>query len=359
MLRKNVSIKLILIFALLSLAACGGGGESGATNTASTQKNVLFVGEPVHQTLAALPTLTPLAGTSLTANVLDISALDDTRINYFGMGIAYDAQRDRLYTANVRKINIMEHASTLKGSIKASSSFTPQFPSTVHYLQLGQLFYDKQHDTLYATYSDAADYDLAIFNNVSTLSGDVPPSKIVKMRTYSPYFTVDLKRSILYFLRGNGTGRGPDDVLALMDFDKPNPTLRYLLVDSSGLRANPLLSFNLEGVAVDAEHDRLYLGMTNIGVLIVDNASASTSATRLFSDTAPDVKLITPGIVPMIQNSGWGLGLAFDPANDRLYAGFGQNFYILDQASQAKSGANVNLVLIFTSNTSVNTFAFP
>jgi len=42
-----------------------------------------------------------------------------------------------------------------------------------------------------------------------------------------------------------------------------------------------------------------------------------------------------------------------------LYAGFGQNVYIMNQASQASTGSTANLILIYTPNTSVNTFAFP
>ena len=363
MLCKNIRINFVLISIMLVLAACGGGGGGGDNRTPVTatpvQKNVLFVSDPVHQAYAVLPTLAPLAGTSLTSNVLDTSGLPNEPGQAI-LGMAYDAKRDRLYTANGTQISILEQASTLIGSVKASSAITPKLPGTDGYSwRFAQLSYDKQHDTLYAAYNQNASYNLVIFDNVSTLTGNVSPSKIVKMDSpKDSFFALDLKRSILYFIRAVATDGG-GNVLALMDFDKPNATLRSLRLKDGGGLSNDF-QYSLQGIAVDAEHDRLYIGRAGAGLLIIDNASASTSTgARWVLDTAPDVKIITPSIVPMTVSGGWGLGLAFDPANDRLYAGFGQNVYIMNQASQVNSGTNVNLVLITTPNTSVNTFTFP
>lgn len=71
------------ILSALFLISCGGGGggESDNSKSASSVNNVLFAFDDGHNSLAALDTLLPNAGTNLSANLL-------TGSSYFGLGLA-------------------------------------------------------------------------------------------------------------------------------------------------------------------------------------------------------------------------------------------------------------------------------
>jgi hypothetical protein len=321
---------LALSLLLMSLGACGGGGNAGIGNGTLNEGGnnsaniVLFVGDEGNHALAALTTLTPAAGTNLAANVLG------TNGQQLWNGIALDAARDRLYASNGKQIAIFEKASRLNGVISPTRVITPAVPGTLSLLY--GLVLDKTHDRLYFGFTAGMDFVIGVYDNVSTLSGNAAPTRMFS-NLYGDSFTVDTQRNVLYT-----TGLGTPAIYAYPNIDKLNGPLPVVAP------AKPLVpGGKIHGLAVDEEHDRLYIGAPGTGVAAIDKASTGSSIATIIG----------------LANSAGTAGVAYDMAYDRLYVGLDNSVFVLGNASLLKAGNNSSAVMVSAPGGSkVTTFAF-
>lgn len=338
---KQASVTMLSRAAIASiaiwLAACGGGSGGGASTQIGTPvspppsaaKNLLFVSDGSHQLIAGVNTLNPAAGASLAINVLASPLLA-------GPGMAYDTQRDVLYATagesyRPNTIVAFERAASLSGNITPSRTITPVIDLAP---TITGLIYDKEHDALYVNASGR----VAVFNAVSQKSGSVKPDRLIT-GVEPGYFAIDFKRAILY--TQNDTTRGPL-IFAYPNIDTltgaaPQSTRKMINFDQPGGR--------VEGIAVDAANDRVYFGLNEVGIGILENASKAGAP---FGTPGAFDRYKTPVLnVPVQSPSGYDMNivLAFDPVNDRLYAGAGKTAVILNGVSKlGASGQATNAV---------------
>jgi hypothetical protein len=335
----------------LSLAACGGGGGNAGTGNATigdgsgpgaATKNQLFVGDSNKFAFAVFTTLKPAAGTSIAANVLDIGQLP------MWLGMAYDSKIDRLYANDAKVINIFDKASALNGKIAATRIVTPLIPGLT---LLNGMQLDKNSDTLYIGYAtNSSTYAVAVFPNATNMSGNVAPSRVMT-GVNAGYFVVDTQHNILYT---KDRSSAESKVYAFPDQSMINGAAPFATRKTLSL---PLGS--LAGLALDTKHDRLYVGVLRSfsasgGVGVVEAASTRGTVNAAGADH-------TPASLISLPNGALGdIGLAYDPNNDRLYAGLDNNVYILDTVSTLQAGTPANAVLVTAPTGSyITTFAFP
>lgn len=347
----------IISVAVLSVAliACGGGGGSAGTTGSgaapigsgspstpttpiATPKNSLFAYDAGHAVLAGLPSLALSAG----ANI----------VNAFGTtgaptgGLAFDSAHDLLFATTADGIAVYEHATQLQNTIAPVRTLRvdPTVASSIT-----ALFYDKQHDVLYASGARSGSTGVLLaFNGPSNLSGTALPNRTVVGIPQGP-FTIDTTRNILYSRQANVATRM---VYQFKNIDALNGT-----VAAETLTA---LSFNDGGtvlnVAVDATHDRLYYVADTEGVRFVDNAS--TSAGLL---TGAPITYLPTTLLALTLTHNIGAALAYDPSGDRLYAGSGTTAYQFDNASRipAGNGSANALAASLPAGTQVSAIALP
>lgn len=336
----------------LSLAACGGGGGNAGTGNATigvdgsgpaaASKNQLFVGDSNNFAFAVFTTLKPAAGSNIAANVLGIGQLP------MWLGIAYDSKIDRLYANDAKVINIFDKASALNGKIAPTRIVTPLIAGLT---LLNGMQLDKGSDTLYIGYATASsNYSVAVFTNATNMSGSVAPSRVIT-GINAGYFVVDTQHDILYT---KDRGSVESKVYAYPDQSLINGAAPF-----STRKTLSLPLGNLAGLALDAKRDRLYVGVlrgftASGGVGVVEAASTRGTVSSAGADH-------TPASLISLPNGALGdIGLAYDPNNDRLYAGLDNNVYILDTVSQLQGGTSANALLVMAPVGSyITTFAFP
>jgi len=325
----------------LSLAACGGGG-GGASGTGSTTAtsgsignnngngstggntgNVLFVGDYGNHAFAAFTTLTPAAGSSISANVLGTNGL--TMWN----GLALDAEHDRLYSSAGLQIAVFEHASALNGIITPTRLITPK----MDYSSLWDMVLDKVHDRLYVKYNVGLGGAIAVFDNISTLSGTVAPTRrIDRMLGYD--YMVDFRRNTLYVL-----GWSHDQLYTYPNADQINGFLPIV----TPVKLAALTNKDVRGLSLDEQHDRLYMGVPGVGIAMLDQASTGASQVNFVS----------------LPNQATHSGVAYDAAHDRLYAGLDNQVYIFNSASSLAPGNSSSATQISApAGSMITTFAF-
>ena len=332
----------------LSLAACGGGGSAGTGDaslgngdhgsTAPT-KNQLFVGDSNQLAFAALTTLKPATGT-LPAKVLDIGQL------VMWLGIAYHLKQDRLYANDTRTISVFDNASLLNGRIAPTRSITPLIPGLqlLHGMQL-----DMDKNVLYVGYTTGNGYSVAVFEGISALTGSVAPKRVIT-GVSADDFVVDTVQNILYT---RNRGIADAKVYAYPEQSKINGAASFITRKTLSL---PLP--NVTGLALDTAHDRLYFGVLRNGangggVGVVDLASTRGTPDAQGIDHTP------ASLIALPNGAAHDIGLAYDPSNDRLYAGLENNVYILDAASKMQAGTPTNAVLVTApAGSAITTFAF-
>jgi hypothetical protein len=347
----------LIAVVIFCLTACGGGSGGGQTSEPSpsiqpipaTSKNLIFVTDKAHRVLAGVNTLSPTANSNLTANVLSMQPTADG-------GVAYDAQKDLLYvTAGssefaANSIIVFENASTLRGSVKPSRTIYPAIGAGT----FGDLILDKDRDTIYV---NSIDGSIAVLNNASKLNGAVVPNRVMPVNSGS--FAIDFKRSILYVK----TGFISSMIFAYPDLD----TIDVASIDASNRKRKRIALSQVskvDGLAVDSARDRLYLGVDNRAVVVVENASKAGSILASVSGIpgipTTDAPAITlpiappPGYLPDIK-------LAFDAANDRLYVGSLKTVVVMNTASKLTTTTTPNEVVTLSApdGTNIGGFAVP
>lgn len=324
---------LLLSLGLLALSACGGGGGSAGTGTSVTPAtpapvpsgNMVFVGDRGNGKLAAVDTLTPKPG-ALTARIFS----NDASLWY---GAAFDGTRDELYVATSTQIDVYASASKLDGAIKAARTITPTI-SGLLFVQSVAL--DKANDRLYVGVKARFNGSVAVFEQASKLSGAVAPSRIISGNIFGDSFTLDLKRNLLY---------------ATSCCTSPSVVQVYEHIDTAKgetLAARSLtIPASVNHLAVDGNRDRLYMTSTSGQMVILDKASTVTGS-------APAITMSMPTQVE-------GGAITIDAANDRLYAGFGAQAFVFNDASKLAAGSSAAQAVAVsgTASTSISFFTVP
>ena len=113
---------------------------------------------------------------------------------------------------------------------------------------------------------------------------------------------------------------------------------------------------NISGLAIDPVNDRLYAAEDQSGVRFIESASTAGfvfGSEFIYIDDAPLISL---------QHARYiGNRLAYDAANDRLYAGFGSIGYMVNNVSTLNSENTSTNALMVTApdGTVISGFAFP
>lgn len=308
-------LRIFLLATSLMLTACGGGGAAssvGATPPVATlppvstvppvvANNVLFVADPGNKVIAAFDVLAPTPGTtSMTGKLLT----SDTGIGYSPQ---FDTQRNLLYTAYADHMNVYASARTLTGRVSPARTITASIAGGAF---LQRLVLDVANDRLYVGYTQGAfsSVGFAVFDKVSTMGGQVAPSRLFKGPIDTHHFALDTKRAIPYSKFSHFVYQ---DVYVFVGVDTA-------VGEQPIARRIPSEGRAYVGLAVDQERDRLYAG-TNSGGLVV------------FSEASRSNKNIGCGaILP-----GWRFGgvMALDSKSDRLYAGLDGTALVVNAAS--------------------------
>lgn len=334
--------RTLAVLVVTCLISCGGGGGGSSVPAATTDpvgnKNMLFVTDINNQVLAAVNTLNPAANSNLAAKVFSMP-------QRAGQGLAYDRQKDLLYmSAGIpshagNTIAVFEHASALDGNVTPSRTIVPAMESFNSVLGL---VLDKERDILYANTFRG---DLFVFNNASKLNGTVTPDRILNVRALT--FAIDFKRSILYVTRS----RWGAFIYAYSNLDT--------VADPREIMVNPIGI--VDSLAIDSARDRLYFGVKDRGIAVVENASAAGSAagTATVATSTRTPTMTLPVSAPAYFEVS--VRLAFDPANDRLYVGAGKNATLVNNASTLTATSVPTSIVGLSAPDSafIGAFAFP
>ena len=322
----------LFLLCLLTLTACGGGG--GNTATASTAPppaspvqsgHKIFIGDSGNQKMAAIDTLTPTAG-ALSATVFATG-----ESSWFDA--AFDSTRDELYVAAFTKINVYANASKLDGTITASRTIIPAISG---YNSLKRVILDKANDRLYVSFKAPFSGGLAVFEQASKLTGTVAPSRIISGNISQDNLTLDLKRNLLYAV---WTGTSPAEVYVFEHIDTfkgEAPIARRIIIPNF-----------VHGLSIDSSRDRLYMVAGTGVAIIVDGASTATG---------------TPAVTTLaLPTRGSASAVTIDAQNDRLYMGFSDQAFVLNDASKLanSSGTAQAAAIMAPPNTMISYFAIP
>lgn len=318
-----------------ALVACGGGGggsdASGGSGSSggssggsggSASPYLLFASDYTGD-VAAFTTLSPAAGTAITANVVET-------VQYTGKTMAYDAGHDELYTMFENtfvdpsaKVIVYGHASTLKAGATAARTLV-----LADFWGANELVLDVVHDRLWVLGSDHDSQGLIeVFEQASTLAGTPAASRVIHTSSYN--IAVDVGRDILYL---NQLG---NEISVYANAS----TLSGSILADRQMRGMD----STDGMVLDASRDTLYtVGTGGASILVIQHASTATTA-------APAAIALPAGAQLM--------GLAVDSAHDRLYAGGQGAAYVIDNVSTL-TGGTAAAAKVQATGALVSAFAF-
>ncbi len=318
---------------LLALAACGGGGSSSSGGSSANTTtpppalsgNMIFIGDKLSYSMAAVDTLTPQPG-NVTAKLFTTG----TQI----WDAAFDGNHDELYVAASSQVDVYSGASKLDGTIKPTRTIVPVINGL---LFVQRVFLDKANDRLYLGVKAAFNGSVAVFEQASKLSGSVAPSRIISGQILGSNFTLDLKRNLLYT---SWCCSSPQEILVFEHIDTAKgetPIARRISIRDS-----------VSSLAMDSSRDRLYITGAGPGrINILDGASTASGSAPVTSLSLPTPKS--------------GFAITIDAANDRLYAGFGSQAFVLNDASKLSDGSATAqaAAIVGPANTLISYFAVP
>lgn len=268
--------------------------------------------------------------------------------------MAYDSRSDQLFVpiripgtiANKNGIAVLDQASTLTGAITPSRIIKPNIPDLY---SISGIWLDKEHDTLYVAAELHSGGGIAVFEAASELTGDATPTRLLTDLP-SGRFAVDTTRGVLYIEEEHISGR---DFFAYHNLGALNGRIPF----ESRKRIRIENAFDIRGLAIDMARDRLYIADGSMRIRILDQASTKGSDDGLASSPLTSAPLI------LLPNSAltYSATLAFDPINDRLYAGFENMAYVINSASSLNaSTTSANVLVTSAPNMSnISGFAFP
>lgn len=317
--------------AMGALVACGGGGGgdsgSGASNGSGSGGNaspyVMFASDYGSGSIAAFTTLSPAAGSTLAANVVEV-------VPDAGFSLWYDTAHDDLYTlysdvfAQVKvKVVVFAHAATLKTSAAPGRTLV-----LADFGSADTLLLDTANDRLWVSGSDNDAQSLTeVFEHASTLTGTPTASR--SMRIDGHAIAIDFGRDILYTNHFANEVEAYSHVSTLSGRVFPDRTITNV---NAGL-----------GLTLDASRDILYTAATTSAtVTALHGASTATTG---------------PGTTISLPAGATLMNAVVDPGHDRLYVGAQDGAYVIDNVSTLATGSTT-AALVQAPNSLVEGFAF-
>jgi len=305
---------LALSIAVVLAVSCGGGSGDGAPPPAATTTR-LFIGDRTNAAIGSSSNLNPSPGTFVAERTL-VGANTGLDTNLFDF--AFDAANDRLYVADLRSILVFNNASTLVGNVAPSRTVTT-IPGLFGAFN-GGLYLDTTRNILYAaTNFLGSTQNVQVFDNASTASAATASRTITfSIRTISD-IAIDVARNILYVYGTDAAGFSEilsfDNASTLSGAATPNRVVSF--PDSGG--TGPV------GIFIDAANDRLYVPRSGGSVAVFNGASMVNGNV---TTTALPARSITLPI------STFSVLLVDVPA-DRLYAVDASGMNVIAGASTA------------------------
>lgn len=289
--RTALSGRLVAIVAILSLAACGNGGNYGDSGSPPVQGSRLFAADSGNHAIGSLINSNPMPGTItvdriITGSNTGLAGLDVP-------AIALDSTRDLLYVSNPLGVIVFANAGTANGDLAPART-----PATASAGNFSSIYLDTGHDRLYVAEDNTG---VNVYDNASTLNLASPN------RTLTGNFgtgfnirslAVDVGRDILY-----------------VAVTTPAPTSLILVfngaagISGTSVTADRTIAFAASAdisIFLDAAADRLYVSDPDGVISVLDNASTQDVA-------AVAARTIDPGLGALMTR------LALDSTNDRLY----------------------------------------
>jgi len=317
---RPLAILASLLMSTLLTASCGGGGgggsgrdpnrppaDGGPGGTVAASK--VFVSGTA---AGAAAQVASYANTSFATGALDadrvISGAStglDAPANGGPRGLAGDAENDRLFAVNIddNSILVFDNASRADGNLAPSRKIAGS--STLLDIPVF-LFLDVVNDRLYVS-NFGPSHSVLVFDNASTVSGNVVPSRIISGFTLQPFsqltgIHVDVANNTLYVADlGAGAIYAFNNAATI---DSRTALASRVITGASTSMSAP------RGLVADSAGDRLYVTtMTGGGrILVFDNASTATGNISPSRTIATAAALFEPA------------SLYLDAARDRLYA---------------------------------------
>lgn len=336
-------IRFLIILCPLIFILNGCSSETSDSGSGKSSNNSLFVLDAGHGVIAAFPSELPTTNTEFMGNVIS-----STR--RFSYGIAYDSVEDELYVTagdvfTSNSIEVFDQPGQRLGNTAPTRSIIPVIPQ-LH--DLDDLLLDHENDRLYVLASRTYDGAIAVFNNVSQLNGSSSPSRLIT-GVNRGNFAIDFERNILYSKSDSISGGA---IQAFPNVDTLNGEL-----DKSSVRM--ILTSaptDTSGMVVDSDTDRLYIAEEDSGVRILDNAS---TAGFIFGES--DFIYLDMPLISLPHSTFYRSRLAYDSGNDRLFAGFGQTVYAVNNISDLNAtNISTNALKVSAPEGSmISGFAFP
>jgi len=305
-----------LSLSFILLASCGGGGGNGNVSPPPPATAArLFIGDRTNATIGSSSNLNPPPGTFVfERNLVGANTQLDTNLFDF----ALDAANDRLYVADLRSILVFNNASTLVGNV-APTRTVSTIPGLFGAFN-GGIQLDAARNILYAaTNFLGATQNVQVFDNASTASAATASRTLTfSIRTIGD-IALDATRNILYVY-----GTDPTGFSELLSFDNAS-TL------SGAVTPNRVVSFPDSGgtgpigIFIDSANDRLYVPRSG-GTIAVFNGASMVSGN--VTTTALPARNIT------LPVSTFSVVFVDVPA-DRLYAVDAGGISIIAGASTA------------------------
>lgn len=293
---------------LISLSACGGGGDEAGDSPGNDGTKVLFVPDKAHAVVGALSTLSPAVG-SVKIDTFAFSA-------FSGDNLQYDPVRDELYGATLAagQVSISVYGSASRGSAGAALVRSFKLPADV--LRANWLTLDRATGTLYIAATRQADSTLLAYKNAATLTGTPTPDRNQAFSALSqPAF--DFTRGIIYA-----------------------GTARLTLATGQQIATLPGLPAGGTSIAIDSQRDVLYLANSLDNTLRVITQASTANATIVAALPLANIQYVT-----------------VDPANNRLYVSVLATTFVFENASTI-SGNAANATTITSAGSTLGGVAF-
>ena len=294
---------------LISLSACGGGGDEAGDSSGNDGPKVLFVPDKAHAVVGALSTLSPAVG-SVKIDTFAFSA-------FAGDNLQYDPVRDELYGATLAagQVSISVYGSASRGSAGAALVRSFKLPADV--LRANWLTLDRATGTLYIATSRQGDNTLLAYKNAATLTGTPTPDRNQAFSGGLLQPAFDFTRGIIYA-----------------------GTARLTLATGQQIATLPGLPVGGTSTAIDSQRDVLYLANFVDNTLRVITQASTANAAIVATLPLANIQYV-----------------AVDPANDRLYVSVLATAYVFESASTIRGNA-ANATTITSAGSTLGGAAF-
>ena len=314
--KQKIFMSLAATLALLILSSCGGGGGGGTTGNNNTNNNtppppaaklyVSGVTANLDGQIGTYPSTTFASGALATSRSITGANTKLTAPSNSGVReLALDAANDRLYAINLstNSILVFDGASQADGNVAPAREITGA--NTLLDSPIA-IYLDNANNRLYVSNFRSTAQTVLVFDNASTINGNVAPTRVISGFALKPYsqlagIQVDTVRNILYVA---DAGYG-----ALYIFDNANTLDGSVAASRVVTGTSTTISFP-RALALDSTGNRIYVSsIANKGtILVFDNASSATG------NIAPSRSINTSD--PLFDVTG----LFLDTTHDRLYA---------------------------------------